>query len=62
MTQDHDEENSNSAQQEKERKMSELLHGKDIRKERILAYQTKAPAPPDVSIVVKYQLLLWIKS
>ena len=32
---------------EKERAMSENLHGRDINSTRILAYQKKAPAPPD---------------
>lgn len=32
---------------EKRKAMSELVHGKDIQKSRVLAFQNKAPPPPD---------------
>jgi cell division cycle protein 20 (cofactor of APC complex) len=35
------------SQVEKERAMSENLHGRDINTTRVLAFQKKAPGPPD---------------
>lgn len=39
--------NSQKSPNDKVRAISEALHGVDISKKRILAYQTKAPAAPD---------------
>ncbi|XP_075227152.1 cell division cycle 20 protein fzy [Lycorma delicatula] len=41
------EENLSPSQKEKQRAMSENLHGHDIENARILAFQKKAPAPPE---------------
>ena len=39
--------NKSPNQHEKAKLLSESLHGEEIKKKRILAYQNKAPAPPD---------------
>lgn len=44
------EEGGSPSQAEKQRLMAENLHGCDINSQRILAYQNKAPLPPEVSI------------
>lgn len=47
MKQVEDENIMSPTQKEMQRRMSENLHGGDISKQRILAYQNKAPAAPE---------------
>lgn len=47
----HNQENEglSPSQLEMQKMMSENIHGKDVAGVRVLAFQKKAPAPPDVS-------------
>lgn len=47
LTRDENMEDLSPSEREKRKAMSELVHGKDIQKSRVLAFQNKAPPPPD---------------
>lgn len=55
MNQENEDLSLNPSQSDFRKALSENLHGCDINNVRVLSYQNKAPAPPEVlSIVVYY--------
>lgn len=50
LNQQASDEGESPSQVEKQRLMAENLHGRDINNQRILAYQNKAPLPPEVGV------------
>lgn len=59
VSQQQDEEPTSPSQQEMQRAMAENLHGRDISNTRILAFQNKAPAPPEVCICYKQKNIFY---